>query len=75
MGPPEITWSTLTVREIQLEQVVQGRIQLRFEYLQGQRLHNFPGEPVLAPDHPHSRKLHTVFIRRYRDSLEESLTD
>lgn len=28
-----------------------------------------------ARDHPHSRKLHVVFIRRYRDSIEESVSD
>jgi len=36
---------------------VQDCVQVAFEYLQGQRLHNLPGQPVPALCHPHSKKV------------------
>jgi len=39
-----------------LQLVVQGHVQVAFEYLQGQRLHNLPEQPVPVLSHPHSRK-------------------
>jgi len=37
-----------------LQPVVQDCIQITFDYLQGWRLHNLPGQPVPLLSHPHS---------------------
>ena len=39
-----------------LKQVTQGHIQSDFEYLQGQRLHNLPEQPVTVFSHPSGKK-------------------
>ena len=39
-----------------LEPLSQDHVQMAFEYLQGQRLHNLSGQPVPELSHPHSEK-------------------
>jgi len=39
-----------------LELLVQDHVQTAFEYLQGWRFHNFPGQLVPALSHPHRKK-------------------
>lgn len=36
------------------ELFAQANVQMTFEYLQGQRLHNLPGQPVPVLSYPHS---------------------
>ena len=40
-----------------LKQVAQDRVQMAFEYLQGGRLHNLPGQLVPVLSHPHREKV------------------
>ena len=40
-----------------LEQFAQDHVQKAFEYLQGWRLHNLSGQPMLVLGHPHSKKV------------------
>jgi len=42
-------------KQVQLQQVAQGRIQASFEYLQRWRLHNVSGQHVPVSDYPHSK--------------------
>lgn len=39
------------------ELFAQAHAQMTFEYLQGQRLYNFPGQPVAVLGYPHSEKV------------------
>ena len=47
---------TLLLKRRCLEQVAQDHVQTTFEYLQGWRLHNLPGQSVSVLGHPHSEK-------------------
>jgi len=50
----------------QLELAAQDHVQMASVYLQGRRLHSFPGQPVPALGHPHCDK---VFPEVQRDPL------
>ena len=45
---------TPVLKQGHLELVAQAHGQMAFEYLQGWRLHNLPGQPVPVFSHPHS---------------------
>uniref|UniRef100_A0A8C0ES58 receptor protein-tyrosine kinase n=1 Tax=Bubo bubo TaxID=30461 RepID=A0A8C0ES58_BUBBB len=48
-----------------LELVAHNHIQTAFEYLQGWRLHNLPGQPVPVLGHPHSQKVLPCMFRTH----------
>lgn len=48
------------IKQGQLQEFAQHHVQSDFEYIQEQRLHNLPEQPVPAFDHPHSKKLFLV---------------
>jgi len=45
------------LKQDHLESVSQDHVQLAFEHLQGWRLDNLSGQPVLVLGHPHSEKV------------------
>jgi len=44
---------TPLLKQKHLQQIAQDDVQLAFEYLQGRKLHNLPGQPVPVLSHSH----------------------
>lgn len=56
---------TTLLKQGSLEQVAQNHVQIAFEYLQGWKLQNLPGQHVPMLSHPHTEKVFSDFRRIY----------